>query len=400
MDRAMRFDVVVVGGGPVGLAFAASLSGMGLAIAVVEKQPEAALEGAAFDGREIALTYHSQDILRRLGAWAHLPADSVSPLREARVLNGGSAYALRFDTRGRPEAELGRLVSNHAIRRALYRVARACPDVTLLAGRGVAAMGTDVDGAWLRLEDGTELRAGLLAGADSRFSGVRRALGIRAEMRDFGKRMMVARLRHAAPHHAVATEWFDYGQTVAMLPLNGNFSSVVLTLPAEEMARLEAMPEAEFGPEIARRYRQRLGAMELVSTRHVYPLVAVYAERFAATRAVLLGDAAVGMHPVTAHGFNFGLRGQDTLAAGIRAARAAGRDFAAPDVLRRYAHAHRRATRPLFLATNATALLYSEKTLPARLLRGAALRLGNHLRPVQRLVVSQLMESGAERGAA
>ncbi|MDQ1081582.1 hypothetical protein [Pseudoroseomonas cervicalis] len=161
------------------------------------------------------------------------------------------------------------------------------------------------------------------------------------------------------------------------------------------MARLEALPEAEFGPEIARRYRQRLGAMELVSTRHVYPLVAVYAERFAATRAALLGDTAVGMHPVTAHGFNFGLSGQEILAREIRGALAAGRDIGAPDLLRRYAVAHRRATRPLYLATNATALLYTEDTAPARLLRNMALRLGNHLRPVQQRIVSHLMQTRA-----
>lgn len=390
----MQFDIVIVGGGPAGLALAASLRGSGLSAAVVERQAASALAEPAFDGREIALTHHSQDILRRLGAWDHLPPDSIAPLREARVLNGGSAYALRFDTAGRPEAELGRLVPNHAIRRALHRVVAAAPEVTLLAGRGVARMATDVDGAWLDLEDGQRLRAGLLVAADSRFSGARQALGIGAETRDFGKRMMVCRLRHAGEHGGIATEWFDYGQTIAMLPLNGRHSSAVITLPPDEMARLEALPPEAFGPEIARRYRQRLGAMELVSTRHVYPLVSVYAERFATTRAALIGDAAVGMHPVTAHGFNFGLRGQDLLAREIRAAHAAGRDFAAPAVLRRYALAHRRATRGLYLATNATALIYGEAALPARLLRNAALRLGNHLRPVRQRIVAQLMEAG------
>ncbi|EFH10994.1 5-demethoxyubiquinol-8 5-hydroxylase UbiM [Pseudoroseomonas cervicalis] len=391
----MQFDIAIIGGGPAGLALATSLAGTGLAVAVVEQQPGAALEQAGFDGREIALTHHSQALLREMGAWDLIPQESISPLREARVLNGGSAYALRFDTSGRAESELGKLVSNHAIRRALYRTATAAPEVTLLAGTGVAGLRTDVEGAEVTLRDGRALRARLLVAADSRFSTARQALGIGAETRDFGKRMMVCRLRHAAPHQGIATEWFDYGQTIAMLPLNGRESSAVITLPPAEMARLEAMPEAEFGAEIARRYRQRLGAMELVSTRHVYPLVAVYAERFAATRAVLLGDAAVGMHPVTAHGFNFGLSGQAILAREIRAAHAAGRDIGAPDLLRRYAVAHRRATRPLYLATNATALLYTEESAPARLLRNVALRLGNHLRPVQQRIVSHLMESRA-----
>ena len=395
MSDVIRTDVAVAGGGPAGLAFAALLSGSGLSVTIVERQPEAALEQAAFDGREIALTHGSQEILARIGAWALIPAEETSPLREARVLNGGSAYAMRFGPEGKGVPELGRLAPNHLIRRAVYQVARAAPEVTILAGTGVASLSTDVEGAVLRLADGRTVAARLLVAADSRFSAAREALGIGAEVRDFGKRMLVCRLRHEKPHGHVATEWFDYGQTMAMLPLNGLVSSVVLTLPPEEMAVLEAMPEAAFGAEIARRYRHRLGAMELASTRHVYPLAATYAERFCATRAALLGDAAVGMHPVTAHGFNFGLRGGEMLAETVRAAHAAGRDFGAPDVLRRYHLALRRATRPLFLATNVTALLYNDSSLPARLVRNAALRLGNHLPPVQRLVTAQLMERPA-----
>jgi ubiquinone biosynthesis UbiH/UbiF/VisC/COQ6 family hydroxylase len=392
----MQFDVAIVGGGPVGLAFAGSLAGTGLRVAVVEPQDHAALAAPAFDGREIALTHRSQQILRALGAWAQIPPEVPSALREAQVLNGGSPYALRFDTAGRGVAELGRLVPNHVIRRALFEV---LPDaVTLLDGRRVTALATDADAARLTLDDGTALSAKLVVAADSRFSTLRRLAGIEAETLEFGKAMLVARLRHALPHRHIATEWFDYGQTMAMLPLNGDVSSVVLTLPPDEIARLKQADGAAFSAEITRRYGNRLGAMELISTRHTYPLAAVYARRFAGRRLALLGDAAVGMHPVTAHGFNFGLHGQDILARRVRAAVAAGRDFAAGPVLRGYEAEHRQNTRGLYLATNATALLYTSDRLPARLLRDAALRLGNHIRPVRGAIISHLMER--DRGAA
>ncbi|MFC3123989.1 5-demethoxyubiquinol-8 5-hydroxylase UbiM [Pseudoroseomonas globiformis] len=386
-------DVAVIGGGPVGLALAACLQNTGLAIRILDRQPEAALADPAFDGREIALTHASQATLREIGAWELLPPEHISPLVEARVLNGGSGYALRFDTSGRPQDTLGQLVSNHAIRRALFSRALANPDVSLQAGTAIESLSTDVEGAEIRLAGGEVLRAGLVVAADSRFSSARGWLRIGAERHDFGQRMMVVRLEHTAPHHGVATEWFDYGQTIAMLPLQGRRSSAVITLPPAEMAALDTLPEEDFGPEIARRYRQRLGSMRQVSTRHLYPLVTTYAERFSTTRAALLGDAAVGMHPVTAHGFNFGLRGAASLAGLIREAVSTGQDFASPRLLRRYAAEHRQATRPLFLATNATALIYGQDTLPARLLRNAALRLGNHLPGVRRKVVSGLMEA-------
>jgi ubiquinone biosynthesis UbiH/UbiF/VisC/COQ6 family hydroxylase len=390
----MQFDVVIVGAGPAGLSFARSLAGTGLSVAIVEKLPESDLANPPFDGREIALTHLSAELLRGLDAWSRIPAEEISPLREARVMNGASSYAMRFNTARRSEQELGYLVANHLIRRAVYEAAAGQPHLTLLAGVSVARVDTDANGARVRLADGRELAARLVVAADTRFSETRRRQGIPASMHDFGKVMMVCRVAHDEPHEHIATEWFDYGQTIAMLPLNGNVSSAVITLPGHEIDQLMAMDPAAFGAEITERYRNRLGGMRLVSTRHAYPLVAVYAERFAANRFALIGDAAVGMHPVTAHGFNFGLRGQHTLAEEIKAAASRGRDIADPALLRRYQSAHRRATRLMYLGTNATAMLYTDDRLPARMVRDAALRIGNRLPPVRWAVQARLMEAG------
>jgi 2-polyprenyl-6-methoxyphenol hydroxylase-like FAD-dependent oxidoreductase len=114
------------------------------------------------------------------------------------------------------------------------------------------------------------------------------------------------------------------------------------------------------------------------------------AERFA-----LIGDAAVGMHPVTAHGFNFGLLGQDTLAHELRAALAAGQPFWSPSVLQRYERRHRLATRPLYLATQMLAGLYTDDRRPARLVRKLALGAGARLGPFKRMVMSGLTADSA-----
>ena len=147
----------------------------------------------------------------------------------------------------------------------------------------------------------------------------------------------------------------------------------------------------------AARFGQRLGAMRVAGPRCAYPLVGVYAKRFVAERFALIGDAAVGMHPVTAHGFNFGLLGQDTLARELRAAVAAGQPIWSPERLQRYEHAHRLATRPLYLATRLLAGLYTDDRRPARALRKLALGAGARLRPFRRLVMSGLT---TDRGGA
>jgi 2-polyprenyl-6-methoxyphenol hydroxylase-like FAD-dependent oxidoreductase len=221
------------------------------------------------------------------------------------------------------------------------------------------------------LASGAHLSGRLIVAADTRFSEMRRRIGIGAAMHDFGASMLVCRMAHEAPHHEVATEWFGYGQTIAMLPLNGkpefpHLSSLVLTMSAREIERLRTLDDAAFGAEITSRYQGRLGAMRLVSSRYVYPLVSVYAQRFVAPRFALVGDAAVGMHPVTPTA-----------------------------VLQRYEHAHRVATRPLYMATNATARLYTDDSLPARVLRDAVLRIGARLPPVRHIMAAKLMEKTA-----
>ena len=399
----MDYDILISGAGPAGLCLARALSGHGLRIAVVEQQPLSAIENPAYDGREIALTQHSAQVLRDLGLWERIAADepgAFAPLRDAQVLNGPSPFAMVIDHQLSQHSELGWLVSNHLIRRAAFQELRAAQqkhdDITLLAGEQVARAHTDASAAHVALASGKTLSARLLVAADSRFSATRRALGIGADMHDFGRSMLLCTMAHALPHHHVAWEWFGYGQTLALLPMNddpvtgAHRSCVVLTLPHHALESLTDMDETAFGQDLTRRFDQRLGAMQLASTRHLYPLVGVRPHRLVAQRFACVGDAAVGMHPVTAHGFNFGLRGIATLAGELRAAHAAGQDIAAPQLLARYERAHRRATLPLYLATTFIARLYTTDNAPARLVRDAALRLAHSFPPFKRMVAATL----------
>ncbi len=389
----MNFDIVIVGAGPTGLCFAQALAECGLRIAILERQHESFLANPSFDGREIALTHLSVRLMRELGLWERIDPGAISPLRDARVLNGLSLYAMNIDHRDSNQPELGYLVSNCLIRKAAFDAVKASPAITLITDAQITGISTDSDSAHLDLVSGEVIEAQLVVAADSRFSETRRAMGISASMHDFGKTMMVCAMEHEVPHQHVAWEWFDYGQTLALLPMNGMRSSVVITLPSREVQDLMEMVEDDFSRAVEARFQYRLGAMQLVSTRHAYPLVTVYPDRFVAQRFALVGDAAVGMHPVTAHGFNFGLRGADTLACEIKAAYSRGGDIASAALLARYERKHRRATRPLFLATHAIAKLYGNDSLPARLLRGATLRIGNRIAPFKRAVANMLTEA-------
>ncbi|WP_110678498.1 5-demethoxyubiquinol-8 5-hydroxylase UbiM [Salinicola sp. RZ23] len=398
-NPSTRVDVAIVGAGPIGLCFANALSRRGVSALLIDRQPRASLEAPPSDGREIALTRASQETLEALDVWPRIPHEERATMRAAKVFDGQSLFAMQIAPRAGQDAELGCLVPNRVIRgaahAALSAASEARAEVLWRTESEVEAFAPSADDTRveIRLAGGETLEAALLVAADSRFSTTRRAMGIPAHTYQHGQHMLVCRMHHAQPHDFTAWEWFGHGQTLALLPVDSHCSSVVLTLPPAQMDALMTLPQAEFETEITRRLEGRLGTMTQAAEARRYPLVSVYAERFVGPRQALLGDAAVGMHPVTAHGFNLGLEGVRRLAGLIGDAREAGQDIGAPRLLARYQREQRLATGPLFAATLAIVGLYTDERPPARLLRKAILRAGEAAWPVRRLIAGHLMRS-------
>jgi 2-polyprenyl-6-methoxyphenol hydroxylase-like FAD-dependent oxidoreductase len=167
-------------------------------------------------------------------------------------------------------------------------------------------------------------------------------------------------------------------------------ASVVLTLPGTQMQAIEALGTPAFDAEMTRRFAHRLGDMHLCSTRHIYPLVAVYPHRLVGPRLACVGDAACGMHPVTAHGFNLGLQSIEALGTELQRAHQQGRPLHDPAVLARYERTHWLHSKPVYWATQFITHLYTQEHLCARLLRHTALRLGQHLRPFRQALAASL----------
>jgi ubiquinone biosynthesis UbiH/UbiF/VisC/COQ6 family hydroxylase len=383
-------DVLIVGAGPAGLALAAALADAGLAVSVFEQQPLAALADPPEDGREIALTHRARRVMEDLGLWQSLDEADVSPLREARVLDGDDPAALRFAASGAGGEPLGWLVPNHRIRAAALAAARRRPGVTLHGEARVAGLALRADAAELTLADGRRFAAPLAVAADSRFSQTRRWAGIGAAMRDFGRSVVVGRIAHENDNEGIAWECFRYGNTLALLPMKGGMVSAVVTVASDQAPRWLALPDGEFAARIQAQSGGRLGAMRAAGPRTHYPLVGVYAHRFAAPRFALIGDAAVGMHPVTAHGWNFGLYGVEVLARELRAAHAAGADLGAIGPLQRFADEHRRTTWPVYAGTNAIVSLFTDERALPKLARRAVLTLAERVPPFSGLIKSAI----------
>lgn len=395
----MKHDIVIIGGGPAGLSFARSLADSDLRVLIVERSAITDLEAPAIDGREIALTHLSKKILTEMGAFARIPQDSVAPMKQARVINGNSSYSLKFDSKKEGVEALGYVVPNYLIRKALYEEVITRENIEILTDTSVVDVQIKPEQATVMLSNGDAIDTSLVVAADSRFSESRRKVGISASIQDFGRVAIVSRLAHEKPHNRIAYECFHYGRTLAMLPLNGNLSSAVVTVSSDRAAQIQAMDDKAFAADVQAQFNHRLGDMQLVGKRYAYPLVAVHANKFVKPRYALIGDAAVGMHPVTAHGFNLGLRGQDTLFRVIREAQLQGKDIGALKVLERYQSKHMRVTWPLYTGTNEIVGLYTNDSVPAKILRGLVLRLSNNFPPIKQMISKKLTELGGHEEA-
>ncbi|PIW31342.1 MAG: hypothetical protein COW29_02215 [Rhodobacterales bacterium CG15_BIG_FIL_POST_REV_8_21_14_020_59_13] len=391
----MDYDVIIIGAGPAGCTLAAGLCQSGLRIALIEKQTRAALESPQYDGREIALSKRTADILERYGIWQRIADSEVSPIRAAKVLDGEARTSLDFDARARTGQPIGRLVSNHVIRRAAFSAAMQAPDLQLMDACPVSDVTPGPCRSLVYLEDGSILSAALVVAADTRFSTVRRQCGIAASMHDFGQTMIVARMTHTRSHDQVSWECFFYGATLAILPLNGKTSSVVLTLPHYLARDWMNYSADDYGHAIGKKLGGILGDVTLDSERTAYPLVGVYANRFVGDGVALVGDAAVGMHPVTAHGFNFCVTGAEALARRVTSAARNGKDIRSRQLLRAYEAEHRFRTRPLYEATQRLVQLYTAETAVTKLARKFVLRAGKTCPPARLVITSLLSRSAA-----
>lgn len=409
-----HFDVVIVGAGPIGLSMARALLGGDLSVAIIEKQPLAFVQNPKPDGREIAITHRTRAIMQDLHQWQRIAASDVHYLRQAAVYNGNSAFALGFDKpkamNGKPIDTLGFLVSNYHIRQAAFaavaeqlqlegsapkgknanQISNKTALITTLFGTAITDIQTGANFNTLTLENGHTLTSSLLIAADSRLSFVRRKVGIATDMHDFGRTVLVFRTKHTKTNHQTAHEGFYYGKTLAVLPLGEYQSSMVITVDNVQAADIKAMDDKALAALVTDWLGGSLGEMTVTGAVYDYPLIGIHARRFYGNRVALIGDAAVGMHPVTAHGYNLGMESVALLADGVLRAHAKGADVGSRVVLRHYAHTHAIKTRAMYHGTNAIVKLYTSETKPARVLRHLGVRMAQGFLPIKKVIEGQL----------
>ena len=387
----MFFDIAIIGAGPIGIAFACSLANSKMKIAIIEKHPKKMLADPESDGREVALTHRSANILKDLRVWQLIPDRLVTTIKEARVLNGTSKYFLDFTHRQLQKDCLGYLIPNNIIKKYLYERLKKLSNVTLLDEVNCISLDAGNEKySSIQLSNGEKIKSLLVVASDSRFSKARSMMGISAFIHDFDKNMIVCRMEHEKPHNNIAYEFFRYTQTQASLPYIKKQSSIITTVSKETSRSLMKINDKKFNKEMQRNFNNFFGKMKLIGKRYSYPMITAYSKKFVAHRFALIGDAAVGMHPVTAHGFNLGLKGIEIITKEIKSAIKRKIDFGSPLVLRKYQSKLHRVAIPIYLSTNGIVSLYTNTSAPAMLARKLLLRTVNIIKPIKQTFLQVL----------
>jgi len=383
-----RADVLISGGGMVGLPLGLALAQGGLKTVIADAAPPAKVLEPNFDGRVSALAYASVRMLCALGVWEGL-APHAQPIREILVTDGqvgkpASPFSLHFDAEEVGAESLGHIAENRHIRAALYRAVELASNLELMAPAVVTSVTMEEGRAVARLKDGEEISAALVIAADGRDSSLRTQMGVQIIGWSYPQTGIVATVEHEKPHNGVAYEHFLPSGPFAILPMTGNRSSLVWTEAKTKAPGLLALDEEGFHAELAQRFGAHLGKIKAAGPRWSYPLSFHIARDFVRPRFALAGDCAHGIHPIAGQGLNLGLKDAAALAEVLLDAGRLGRDIGALDTLKRYERWRRFDSFALAVSTDALNRLFSNDIAPLRHLRDLGLGIVDSIAPARR----------------
>ncbi|MGE5153778.1 MAG: UbiH/UbiF/VisC/COQ6 family ubiquinone biosynthesis hydroxylase [Bdellovibrio bacteriovorus] len=396
-DGGGVFDVLVVGGGMVGGAFALACSGKGLSIGLVEaRPPQRDWPKGEVDLRVSALSRASQRMLARLGAWERIAALGASPYRRMHVWDGVSGAAITFDSADLGEPDLGHIVENRVIQLALWERLEQAQDLALMVPASISDLERGPAMSRVILGDGRRVEARLLVAADGRDSLIRELAGIPTRGWDYDQQAIVANVRPELWHAETAWQRFLPTGPLALLPLADGRCSIVWSATQGRAQELLDLDDQGFSDALTEASEGRLGRIQSQGPRAALPLRLQHAERYVEPGLALIGDAAHAIHPLAGQGVNLGFLDAAALAAALDLALERGRDLAATWTLRRYERARRGDNLAMLMAMDAFKRAFGSRLPPLVAARSLGFAVSDRLGPLKRRFMERALGSGED----
>ncbi len=384
------FDLVIVGGGMVGLALAASLRKASLRIAVIESfPPQTSTE--QITNRVSALNLASQNLLTELGVWSNLTAIRATAYNDMEVWEKDSFAKIEFSGKNLGLTHLGHIVENHLIQHTLWQNVLSQKNAEILTALPQTIAVTDSN-AIMTLNNGHMLSAKLIVGADGANSWVRKQADIPLVFRDYGHHALVCNVETEEPHQNTARQIFTGESILAFLPLhNANLCSIVWSQPPKQAEYLTQCTEEEFNKALTVAFDGKLGLCQVKSARHSIPLTARYARDFAKKRIALVGDAAHTIHPLAGLGVNLGFQDVISLTQEIEKNLSMNMDIGEYRYLRHYERWRKTEAVKMLVAMQGLKDLFNGSNPIKKLVRGIGLSATNQLTPLKEQLIKQAL---------
>jgi len=379
------YDVVVIGGGPAGLAAAIALAEAGANTALLARRAPYA------DNRTTALLGASTEFLERLDVWRHC-RDKAAALQTMRLVDDTGrlirAPEVRFSSDEIGLDQFGYNIDNRTLMEALEERAAQVSGLTRLDDEA-ETIEPQESAVTIRTRLDQWLSARLVIGADGRQSLCRAAAGIDVRRRELNQAALTFNISHSRPHRNISTEFHTAQGPCVFVPLPGDRCSVVWVSAPREAERLMALDDDGLSDATEKQAHSILGRVRAEPGRHLFPLAVEKPEQIARHRIALVGESAHVLPPIGAQGLNMGLRDAADIAGIVGAAIGMGEDPGSPQVLARYASARRADVMSRTLAIDIANRSLLSDFLGVQSLRAAGLHLLNAIGPLRRLAMRE-----------
>ncbi len=359
--QEMKSDIIIIGGGMIGLAQALAFAAHGIRSQVIDRTDPRAMLAPGFDGRASAISSASMAMFTALGLGPVL-AGKGCPIEQIWVSDGLKPGEIDFVPDG-DDGYLGMMFENRLVRETLYQAASAHPDIQLHMPVEMGAIERNDAGVTVDLSNGTRLSAPLLVVAEGRKSDTRDAAGIHLAQWQYNHEAMVTAINHELPHNNIAYEIFYPAGPFAILPMlddadGRHRSAIVWSVSRTDAPGYRKLSPRALAHEIEKAMGGLLGSVTMTAPVSGYPLNFQHANRITDQRMVLVGDSAHGMHPIAGQGLNLGLRDVAALAQVVIEGMRLGLEPGDPQILDRYSRWRSLDTQTVMMATDTLSRLF------------------------------------------